>query len=436
MNMSEGKKDARLHQDFPQKIFIVLALTYVFLVLSIVISTYWVNYGHSDGIVLPNHEVVGGDFLCFYVAGENARNNVEGLYDFDRSHMRQQQIIAGRNVQFGYLPFVYPPLVALIFSPLSAFSFQRACLAWLTFSVFLSSLAFVLVLRWTRISKPAKIVFFIGCFAFVPYIINCLAGGQTSCIGLFVFAMVYFFLKSNRDFLAGMALSLSYYKPPLFLVFLIFVFLHRRWKMLVAFFLMAVILITASILMIGVSGFLGYLQKVSQYTYGHEIMRGITLPPTLGVGLYALITATMSGTPMASKLLFWLLVGLLVLATYLLCIRGRREQRETEFFDLLFALEVTMSTLLSLQLLYYDLTVLLVPMVIVGGWLWTSAMDRTRVFSFIAVIGLYTEFIYRESLARKTPVKAATVILCIWIVALLVSVSRRTATDTDLIYSQ
>jgi hypothetical protein len=99
-------------------IVFVAAIFGVFL-FSATIKTYWLNYRQSDGVALPNREIVGGDFLCFYVAGENAAKSPEYLYDFGKAHLRQQQIIGGRNVRSGYLPFAYPPLLALLFSTIS-----------------------------------------------------------------------------------------------------------------------------------------------------------------------------------------------------------------------------------------------------------------------------------------------------------------------------
>lgn len=404
---------------------IVLAIAiFAILILVMTIRTYWINYRYSDGIGLPNQEIVGGDFLCFYVAGENAAKSIGSLYDFEQAQIRQEQIISGRNVRSGLLPFAYPPLLALLFSQFSKLSFQQAYLSWLAFSAFLAALSIFMVLHWMRISKTMKLFFFICAMAFVPYSVNCLGGGQTSCLGLFAFSLIFFLLKSKRDFWAGIALALSYYKPPIFLVFLLFIILHRRWKMISGFLLMASFLIVGSILMLGLNGFIGYLQTVSRYTYGQEIMKGVTLPPSLGVGLYALFTTTLKDTHIFSNVLFLLVSGGLVFATYRIAIRGKSERREEQSFDFLFSVEVILSALLSLQLLYYDLTVLLVPMVIVGSWLWISRISWINVLLLSAIVGLYVEFLFRESLLHYIPIKGATAAISFLVVALLLSLSR------------
>ena len=406
-------------------------------ILTSTVGVYWTNYSRSDGVALPNHELVGGDFLCFYVAGLHARTNLELLYDYEQAHIRQQQIIGDRDVHSGYLPFAYPPLLALLFAPLSGLSLQHAYLTWLVFSLLLATIAVILTLQPINMSGSAKWVFFIGSFAYIPFLINCLGGGQTSGIGLFIFALIYFFLKTNRNFHAGIALAFSYYKPPLFLAFFVFVLLHRRWKMLAGFCIMASFLIAGSIMMLGMSGFIAYLQKLSQYTYGHELMKEIALPPQLGVGLYAQLMTWLSNTPNFAMLLFLIISGFLILATYMMGIRMGPGRHATQFFDLLFALEVAISTLLSLQLLYYDLSVLLVPMIIVGSWVWKSeSMDGTKVFSALAIIGLYTEFVYRDNLADKIPIKAATLLLLMLVVSLLVSVRRERAMIYNSVSSQ
>jgi hypothetical protein len=200
---------------------------------------------------------------------------------------------------------------------------------------------------------------------------------------------------------------------------------------------MASFLIAGSIMMLGMSGFIAYLQKLSQYTYGHELMKEIALPPQLGVGLYAQLMTWLSNTPNFAMLLFLITSGVLILATYIMGIRMGPWRRTTQLFDLLFALEVAISTLLSLQLLYYDLSVLLVPMIIIGSWVWKSeSMDGAKIFSALAIIGLYTEFVYRDNLADKIPIKAATLLLLMLVVSLLVSVRRKRAMIYNSVSSQ
>jgi hypothetical protein len=413
------------------KLYKILALTYAGLILTSAIAQYWINYSKSDGFVLPNHELVGGDFLCFYVAGRSARLNVEDLYDYETAYRIQQKIVAGTNVRTGYLPFAYPPLVALLFAPLSSLSLQSAYLVWMAFSSLLCGAAVLLILHHMPIPKGTKILFFIMAFSFVPFLINCLGGGQTACIGLLAVALVFSLLKSNRDLAAGITLSISYYKPPLFLLLVLFMILHKRWKMLGAFCIAALLLIAGSIAMVGTDGFTGYLQTVSHYTYGQEIFRGVSLPPNKGAGLYALLTMGMKSHPQAAKVIFAIIAIFLLAAAYSIYIRGRQDVRKSAFFDLSFALEVVASVLMSLQVLYYDLTILLAPMLIYAIHLSVKSYQKARILLWIPVLGLYTEFMYREKFAATT-IKASMIFMCALLLSLFFLISRQRSPGDEL----
>ena len=67
-----------------RKLFVIISAFYMMLILLTAFWIYWINYSKSDGMFLPNHEIVGGDFLCFYVAGEHARSIIDPLYYYEQ----------------------------------------------------------------------------------------------------------------------------------------------------------------------------------------------------------------------------------------------------------------------------------------------------------------------------------------------------------------
>jgi len=368
---------------------------------------------------------VGGDFICFYVAGENAKNNIHQLYDFEASHQRQRQIVGDNPVEELYLPFAYPPLVAKLFSLFSWLPFQQAYFAWLVFSLLLAGSSIALILSHTPLSNQMKSLFFLCAIAFVPFSVNCLAGGQTSCLGLLMFSLIYHFLKNNRDFLAGAALALSYYKPPLFLIFLVFVLLERRWRMLAGFATVAVVLISGSLHMLGFDGFLAYLKTASQYVYGQELLQGVQLPPDQGVGLFALITRLFARTPAAGNGYFVLFGAMLVALSHFWVNGKTGRERKSKDFDLQFSLQAALSVMFSVQLLYYDLTLLLAPMIISAAWILRERINKGYLLIVMGIIGLYLEFFFRSSLSRFEPFKMAPVALFLFCIGLLLVLCRK-----------
>lgn len=394
------------------------------IVLTNTVQVYVANYSSSNGILLPNNTLVGGDFVCFYVAGENAKNNIHHLYDFEASHKRQRQIVGDNPIEELYLPFAYPPLVAKLFSFFSWLPFQQAYFAWLMFSLLLASISLALILSHTSLSYPMMSLFFLCAITFVPFSVNCLAGGQTSCIGLLVFALIYHFLKNNQDFLAGAALALSYYKPPLFLIFLVFVLIQRRWRMLAGFATMAVVLISGSLHMLGFDGFLAYLKTASQYVYGQQLLQGVQLPPDQGIGLFALITRLFAHIPAAGNGFFALFSAMLVALSYFWGNGKTAREGKSKVFDLQFSLQAALSVMFSVQLLYYDLTLLLAPMILSAAWILRERIDKGYLLILMGIFGLYLEFFFRSSLSRFEPLKMAPVSLFLFYIGLLLVLRR------------
>ncbi|MBT8397447.1 MAG: DUF2029 domain-containing protein, partial [Gemmatimonadetes bacterium] len=80
-------------------------------------------------------------------------------------------------------------------------------------------------LQGARDSPPPLILLY--SLGFVPFSLNTLLGGQISWLGLAIFAMVGTAISNRKPFLAGLVMSLSYYKPPLFLLLLIVLLLSQ-----------------------------------------------------------------------------------------------------------------------------------------------------------------------------------------------------------------
>src|SRR4030095_1852495 len=110
------------------------------------------------------------------------------------------------------LPYVTPPYVATLFSPLALFPFSFAYLVWIFISVALYAGAVSLIARLELLPRDMTLLV---CLAFPPFLMLVIAGGQISAIGCFIFALWIYLTKRQRKFLAGMVLGLILYKPTL-----------------------------------------------------------------------------------------------------------------------------------------------------------------------------------------------------------------------------
>jgi len=319
-----------------------------------------------------------------------------------------------------FFPVAYPCIACKFFSLFSSLSLLHAYYVWLTISFVLALLALLLVFDSLELSMPKKLLFFLAALAFTPLSIDCLAGGQTSCVGLLIYALVFILLRSGRDFRAGLVLGLGLYKPPLFLIFSLFTLLHRRWRVLQGAVLMGLILLLLSYLIVGTSGLMSFLHSASSYLYGKQLISGVELPPDQGVGFLAFLLLLFDGWSTGGWIAFVLLAGLLVSIVYRLGDYGSSCSRQSRNFDLLFALELSLSLFLSVQMIKYDVAIMLIPLSILASRLIGFRLDLAGVVGIVSILGFYAIFISPSFSFGLVDVKAVLLYYSLFMGAVLV----------------
>ena len=392
---------------------LLLAFTAAFLVL--LISSVITPYLSREGFVLPNGRIIGADFITFYTAGKMLREQPGELYNFPRQRQEQLEVTEGRDA--GTYPFVYPPLAALFFSFFSYGSFFHGFLVWTGLSLALFVLSLLLLQKTLPLSRLDCFLQFLACLAFFPFSMECLAGGQTSAIALFIFAAVYILLSRGREFSAGLVLSLGYYKPPLFLVFGLLMLFERRWRLVAGAAAGGAVLIAASLALLGLDGCLGYLQQASRYSYGYELLPGVSLRSDKGVGLFALLWGLFGANGEYARPAFAAAGAVLVLAVGLLL--GRYTEKSQCRFALRFAVQVSVSLFLSLQMAVYDLTALLVPVVLVLSCLPWPPKSAAAWLAWVSAIGFYFQFAYPEVRFAGAAFNSAALCFAGWVTAVI-----------------
>lgn len=368
---------------------------YAFTSIIIFVRTYIYLYSQTNGITLPNGRVVGADFVCFYAAGKLFLQDPQSVYSFLEILSLEQEILAGKSE--GALVFVYPPLVALLFSSLSKFSLLTAYFVWLGFIVLLTMITLLIVLKSLHLPLPVKALVFTSCLAFPPLSVDSFGSGQTSAIALFIFGMVFVLQKAKHEVLAGMVFSLSYYKPPLFALFLLFALLERQKQFLLGFAVSAIALIAATLWIMGFDGFVFYLVQASKNTYGTELLPGVELPANQAVGLFAVLSYFF-GEPL--HLATPIFVAIVALTTLRVISLSAKTKKDAKLFDLYFALKIILSLYCSLQMAHYDLSILLLPITLIVAFLWNTTERRgssllfAEALFFVSVFGLFFEAFY------------------------------------------
>src|SRR6266540_1797550 len=202
----------------------------------------------------------GGDFVEFYTAGKILNEyGSHRLYDFQlQDDLTREFLPPGLTI-----PFVTPPYVAILFSPLARLPLWLAYLTWILISIALYIGAITLALRLELLPRG---ITFLVCLGFPPFFMLVIAGGQISAIGCFIFALWLYLMRRQQKFTAGAVLGLLLYKPTLVVFLLPALLFGRQFRTLIGFTAVSGLLIMLSIWMIGPAGLIRYVAILREFS--------------------------------------------------------------------------------------------------------------------------------------------------------------------------
>jgi len=173
---------------------------------------------------------LGGDYPAFDGAGRIvAAGDGADLYD-PVVQAESQRGLYGGETDGGYLPFAYPPHVALPYSVLSAVGYRWSYAFHVLGMVvaLLAALALLRPLLWRR-ADPAIVV----AVALVAYpVFRGVTAGQNVAFALLLVAASWRAVEADHHVVAGVALGLLAYKPQLAVGLLAVHAVARRWRVL------------------------------------------------------------------------------------------------------------------------------------------------------------------------------------------------------------
>jgi hypothetical protein len=210
---------------------------------------------------------LGADFGAFYIAGKifNAESPAR-IYDAEL-HQQLYQAEFPDAPPDSHLPYVNAPFFILPFTLLSRLPYSWAYLCWVVLSVALFVAGFTLV--WKTLDGIPADAWFVSLLlgiSFMPFLVECLAGGQTSAIGFFCLAVAISSERRRRQIVSGLALSLCAYKPTLLLLILPMLVITRRYATLLGFVAGCGLLALISWLAVGWQGCAGFINTLLYFT--------------------------------------------------------------------------------------------------------------------------------------------------------------------------
>lgn len=172
----------------------------------------------------------GTDFLHFYNLGSLARmHDGADLYDMGaQANIADARVPAAAGLK--YLP-LYPPQVSIFFLPFAHLSYEWALVLWWILNFFIYGLCCFLVWRTCpNLRSFGGTVFLLA--AALPGFFHLIAWGQTSGLALLCFTGLYFCLRSDWGFAAGLMSGCLIFKPQLGLAIAVVFLCCGLWKSL------------------------------------------------------------------------------------------------------------------------------------------------------------------------------------------------------------
>lgn len=204
------------------------------------------------------HESVQADFSAFYTAGQAVR---AGLSPYWNAPERDPPLWDGVSL-FPTSRFLYPPLAANVFAPLTVLSYAAAKHLWMVLS--LAALLTALLLLARAVRAPIEVRLGVLAFAclFQPTVLH-LERGQVDAVTLLLVAGALVPLVGRgRDTIAtGLLLAAGAVLKPIVAGLLPFLLLRRRFRAAAGFVLGGLLALVATVALHGGSGLHAYLTR-------------------------------------------------------------------------------------------------------------------------------------------------------------------------------
>jgi hypothetical protein len=355
---------------------------------------------------------LGADYAAFYVAG-TIYNTAGGGLIYDRSLQREvYHRLFPEAPPDEDLPYVNSPFFVLPFPLLARLPYNWAYLSWLAISLALFVAGFLLL----RAELPARYhkASLLLSLSFMPFLVECLAGGQTSALGFFAIGLAIACERKGWFAASGFALSLCSYKPTLLLLVAPMLLVTRRFGSIGGLAGGTLLLSFVSWLAVGTEGCLSYLRMLSFFADASTGSAGI-----LKSWKYVDVNSF-------SRLLFgeyqylrWGVIGLALFCVLPLLIRiwWKADRGHDDQQRLVWALTITWTLVANIYLGIYDVTLVILGAVLAAGVFIRRSNggepNLEPVFQLLLVL-LYLAPWITQPVARLSGVQLLTIVLALF----------------------
>ncbi len=362
--------------------YIILLLLFINIALIVINIGVWLIAAKQDLFITA-------DFTNFYTGFKMVLNgDGSKLYDLNLQAKYQQEIMGNINFVGGLLPYVNPPIVALVFAPLALLSINIAFYLWTIFEfgllVWLVLLLQRLFSAWT---KQECLIMTIAVLAFWPLTHTFLLG-QFSLLFLICILQVYIAMRSAKLGKAGRWLVLLIIKPHTLLIPGVMTVNKRYWRLMASSAVTIIAMVIFSSAFLGFGTWFQYIQVLPTMSNNFGKFGFI---PNIQYTLRGLLTNVLgySQASLINLISIVVFMGGIVLV-WLLWMQG--VSAESRKFKLYFALTILLSAFLSLHAYPHDDLILVCPAVLFYDYLRENNYPK-KAYSILILLSPFVFFI-------------------------------------------
>lgn len=234
---------------------ISLIVVFVLLVLPL-----YLDKGVSDSLdhARGTGTVGGIDFKAYYIAADMLRTR-EDFYDVE---LQTREVLA-RGLPLNESFYIYPPLLAILFVPLTTLPIQTAAQLWFMINLGLYGLALILLARSLelRLVSGLLALFWILAFLFPPALFT-LYKGQVNIVILLLMTVTYWLYRKGLQTVAGVALGIATMIKLVPVVLLAYFLWKRKYALSLAVIGTLVVIGALGLLIVGVGPHQTYIASV------------------------------------------------------------------------------------------------------------------------------------------------------------------------------
>jgi hypothetical protein len=199
---------------------------------------------------------VRNDFRLIYGAALTGwRHGYDHLYDL----AAQNQTVEGLGTGFYWSPFLNPPPLVWLATPLTVLPFTVAVWIWTILLLGALVLAWYLVAPGDRLTRAAHLALLLGVF---PVAFGVMVGQPVALVAAAI-AACWWFSERNRTVVAGLALSLIVLKPQVALLVPLCLLVSGHARVFGTWLVATVLLVLVTLAMLGPEGLSRYREALS-----------------------------------------------------------------------------------------------------------------------------------------------------------------------------